>query len=99
MIFVKDTWSSERRKRRNSSLDVSVYRPYPTPPKKNTRGTFVWRFVKMIMYGNGKESDSFLGTVSATFRVFAEDDSLVQRSLQRGLIPYVMSYIMIKQMR
>lgn len=41
----------------------------------------------------------FLGTVSATFRVFAEDDSLVQRSLQRGLIPYVMSYIMIKQMR
>ena len=41
----------------------------------------------------------FLGTVSATFRVFAEDDSLVQRSLERGLIPYVMSYIMIKQMR
>lgn len=51
------------------------------------------------MYGNGKESDRFLGTVSATFRVFAEDDSLVQRSLEGGLIPYVMSYIMSKQMR
>lgn len=75
--------------------------PTLPPLKKITRGTFVivWRFVKMIMYGNGKESDSFLGTVSATFRVFAEDDSLVQRSLERGLIPYVMSYIMIKQMR